>query len=106
MTFTLTIFLAFHNHFMMLVHMEVHLKEYFLMMIQFNFEVGGFEGDGKKEKKNPKLMKKNHSTLQLNCNSQRNQLKCLICFKIIKSCRTIFNLQRSICINKDNFMIS
>ena len=33
MTFTLNIFLAFHNLFMMLVHMEVHLKGYFLMSI-------------------------------------------------------------------------
>ena len=33
MTFTVKIFLAFHNLFMMLVHMEVHLKGYFLMSI-------------------------------------------------------------------------
>ena len=33
MTFTLTIFLAFHKLFMMLVHMEVHSKGYFLMRI-------------------------------------------------------------------------
>ena len=40
MTFTLTIFLAFHNLFMMLVHMEVHLKYHILMWIQSKFEVG------------------------------------------------------------------
>ena len=40
MTFTLNIFLAFHNLFMMLVHMEVHLKGYFLMRIQSEFEAG------------------------------------------------------------------
>ena len=38
MTFTVNIFLAFHNLFMMLVHMEVHLKGYFLMRIQSKFE--------------------------------------------------------------------
>ena len=34
---TLNIFLAFHNLFMMLVHMEVHLKGYLLMRIQSKF---------------------------------------------------------------------
>ena len=33
MTFTVNIFLAFHNLFMMLVHMEVYLKGYFLSSI-------------------------------------------------------------------------
>ena len=40
MTFTVNIFLAFHNLFMMLVHMEVHLKGYFLMRIQYRFSAG------------------------------------------------------------------
>jgi len=53
-TFALDIFLAFRSHFVMLLHMEVHLGGYFLMMIQSNFEVGCFEGDRKKEKKNSK----------------------------------------------------
>ena len=35
---TMTIFLAFHNCFMILVHMEVHSKGYFLMRIQSKFE--------------------------------------------------------------------
>ena len=42
MTFSLTIFLAFHSHFMMLVHMEVHSKEHFLTQIQSKFEAGCF----------------------------------------------------------------
>ena len=33
MTFTMNIFLVFHNLKMMLVHMEVNLKGYFLMSI-------------------------------------------------------------------------
>ena len=41
MTFTLSIFLAFHNLFMMIVHMEVHSKGNFLMRIQSKFEAGG-----------------------------------------------------------------
>ena len=35
---TLNIFLPLHNLFMILVYMEVHLKGYFLMKIQFEFE--------------------------------------------------------------------
>ena len=40
MTSTFKIFLAFHNPFMRLVHMEVHSKGYFLMRIQSKFEAG------------------------------------------------------------------
>ena len=40
MTFTLTIFLAFHKLLMMLVHMEVHSKYHILMWIQSKFEAG------------------------------------------------------------------
>ena len=40
MTFTLTIFLAFHNLFMMLVHMEVHSEWHILMWIQSKFQAG------------------------------------------------------------------
>ena len=43
MTFTVNTFLAFYNLFMMLVHMKVHLKRYFLMRIQSKFQAGWTE---------------------------------------------------------------